>query len=142
VNHRNGILRKSGNTSNELDRRARFESATQCPFLVDHGIHTTSHRIHHHHCTGVKSKCIDRNTTYLGIFSGDVVLGDVCLHFIAHGFVQCHLSRDCSTTSSFCTAASFKQRTPTARRSLTHRGRTLSLGQRPAKFSFHRSDRV
>src|SRR6185369_4366819 len=37
---------------------------------------------------------------------------------------------------------SFQQRTAAARRRLAHRGRTLALRQRPAKLSFHRSDRV
>src|SRR6185503_8029663 len=114
INGGNCILGKSGNTSDELDRRAGFESTTQCPFLVDHGINTTSHRIHHHHCAGVVTKRVDCNATHFGIFSADIVLRDVRLHFIAHGFINCHLSRDCRTTSSFCTTTSFQQCTAAA----------------------------
>jgi hypothetical protein len=90
----------------------------------------------------VITKRIDSNATHFGIFSANVVLRDVRLHFIAHCFINCHLSRDCSAASSFGTATSFQQRTAAARRRLSHRGRTLALRQRPAKLSFHRSDRV
>jgi hypothetical protein len=90
----------------------------------------------------VIAECIYSNATHLSIFSGHIILRDVSLNFIAHGFVECHLSRDRSPTSSFCTTSSFEQRTAAARRSLTHSGRSLSLRQRPAELSFHRSDRV
>jgi hypothetical protein len=85
---------------------------------------------------------VDRNPTHFGIFTSQIVLGDVSLNFIAHRLIDCHLARDCSTTSRFRTTTSFKDCATVTRRNLTHRSRTLTPRQGTAQLSLHRLNRI
>jgi len=64
------------------------------------------------------------------------------LNFIAHGFVDCHLSRDCSAARSFGTSSSFEQRTSITPLNTTHLCGTFTLREWPVKLSFKCSDSI
>jgi hypothetical protein len=78
---------------------------------------------------------VNSNAPHFRIFTTQIVLRDKGLHLVAHRFVDCHLSRDCSAACSFGTSTSFKQGTPTSTGSATHFSSTFSFSQRPVQPS-------
>jgi hypothetical protein len=81
---------------------------------------------------------INGNPTYFRIFTSHIILRDKRLNLVAHRFVDCHLSRDCSTACSFGTTTGFEQRASISASNTTHLSGTFTPGKRPAQPSLAR----
>jgi hypothetical protein len=79
---------------------------------------------------------VDCYASHFGIFAGEIIFGDECLNFIAHGFIESHLSSDCRPACSFGTTARFQERSFIARRNTTHFRRALTAREWSTKSSF------
>src|SRR5262249_12200464 len=88
----NNSFANPGDTDDELNRCARPEALTSCPFLIDYGIDAAAPRIHHDDRTCVKAECRNGGLAHFKILAFGAVLRYVGLDFVPHRIIDCSLA--------------------------------------------------
>src|SRR5436305_2894382 len=121
------FLGQPGQSGHELNSRAWFEPAPDCPFLIDDRIDATGLRVHDNDRAGMVAKSGDCRAADFQVFARRVIFGYVRHSLVAHRLLDGALSRDGSLTCKLRTPPCLCYFAPTLLCQTTRLGQALTL---------------